>query len=355
VGFNIGLEENHTQFQWINFEACRMKSVFGLAVLALSVALQSGIASACETPRGTSPLAAKSFELREMLLSGRFDELERSRREASDLSRTVSDGQSVLIAFDGLARVPLPPCGGAATADRMVVFAPMRVRLDEWKKAMPESSLARFEEAMFYEGLAWAMRGKGVASTVAAEAWGDFRTNIAKAAAILDAAPEGERDVLWFDGRLRIGLAEGMPEPRFNRLFEQGLKQYPEFVELAVYAAPYYSQKWYGSREDAIRFVDGVAPRVKGTDPDVAYARMWWSANDQDMFTEGVRWDRFASGFRKLIEGYPDPWNVNHFALFACFAGDQATLKSLLARIDQPVMAAWRDPRFYQFCRSLAG
>jgi hypothetical protein len=61
------------------------------------------------------------------------------------------------------------------------------------------------------------------------------------------------------------------------------------------------------------------------------------------------------SGFERMISDYPDPWNVNNFAKFACIAGDGATLFRLTERIgDRPIMAAWQSAEYYGQCVSYA-
>jgi hypothetical protein len=42
-----------------------------------------------------------------------------------------------------------------------------------------------------------------------------------------------------------------------------------------------------------------------------------------------------------MIDDFPDPWNINNYARFACMARDWATVEQLAGRIgDKPVAMA---------------
>jgi hypothetical protein len=52
---------------------------------------------------------------------------------------------------------------------------------------------------------------------------------------------------------------------------------------------------------------------------------------------------------------YPDQWNLQNYAHFACQARDVETLRKLLPRIEQPVLAdAWSGAMSFPVCSGLA-
>ena len=56
-----------------------------------------------------------------------------------------------------------------------------------------------------------------------------------------------------------------------------------------------------------------------------------------------------------LVARYPDQWNYNRYARFACRAGDRDTAQAVLAKIAYPLPGAWYDePDRYARCRSWA-
>ena len=83
------------------------------------------------------------------------------------------------------------------------------------------------------------------------------------------------------------------------------------------------------------------------------YARIYWYASQahfqNELFTKSfAAWPRMKEGFEDVIARYPDSWNLNNYAKFACLARDKETTREILKRIQSdPVMEAWDPPSFY--------
>jgi hypothetical protein len=63
------------------------------------------------------------------------------------------------------------------------------------------------------------------------------------------------------------------------------------------------------------------------------------------------------TGFEDVVARYPDQWNYQNYAHFACQAGDSKTLDQLLSRhVRRPIIAeAWSGPVTFEECERLAG
>lgn len=89
------------------------------------------------------------------------------------------------------------------------------------------------------------------------------------------------------------------------------------------------------------------------------YARIYWNVSGyfDDSFLMRVEgnWPKFRAGLEDLVARYPDRWNLNGFARFACAAGDKDTTRRLLAQInDAAFPAAWPSQAIYYRCRNWA-
>jgi hypothetical protein len=65
-------------------------------------------------------------------------------------------------------------------------------------------------------------------------------------------------------------------------------------------------------------------------------------------------WPDIKNGFMDIIAQYPEPYNLNAFAYFACLAGDYATVDDILQRIGGDlIFEKWGSPgqENYQRCR----
>ena len=123
----------------------------------------------------------------------------------------------------------------------------------------------------------------------------------------------------------------------------------------------YLLPKWHGSALEIERFALNAAEQTRDIEGDGMYARIYWYAAQGDykdllFMTSFARWDQMRSGFEDVISRYPDQWNIQNFAHFACQAGDGKTLGKLLDRIARPVIAqAWAGSSSFADCERLAG
>lgn len=100
--------------------------------------------------------------------------------------------------------------------------------------------------------------------------------------------------------------------------------------------------------------------RVPPEDASAIYARIYWMASqsqfDLRVFSKSaVDWRQMVSGMEAVLSRYPDQWNINNFALFACAAGDGKTTAAMMNRMEgPPIMDAWRSRNTYEACLHLA-
>jgi hypothetical protein len=91
------------------------------------------------------------------------------------------------------------------------------------------------------------------------------------------------------------------------------------------------------------------------------YARIYWYAS-QDQFKDAIflvsvaHWKDMREGFKSIIADYPDQWNINNYAKFACLVGDEATTREAVGLMKgDPIESAWPSTDQYRSCEQLAG
>jgi hypothetical protein len=66
-------------------------------------------------------------------------------------------------------------------------------------------------------------------------------------------------------------------------------------------------------------------------------------------------WKKMKAGFDDIVKRYPDDWNYNHYAWFACVARDAATTKQAFEKVgDRLDTSLWSNRQWLNRCRSLA-
>lgn len=121
----------------------------------------------------------------------------------------------------------------------------------------------------------------------------------------------------------------------------------------------YNAPKWGGSAQAIEDFARAAVGRTRKTEGEGMYARIYWYAaqsqyHDQLFSQSKVDWPTMKRGIHDVLARYPDAWNLNNFARFACLAGDRAEAQALAARVgDIPDADVWnRDRGEFQACRA---
>jgi hypothetical protein len=145
---------------------------------------------------------------------------------------------------------------------------------------------------------------------------------------------------------ISIATWEGWPDAMARSFIEHSVEKEPEFWQTYFAASDYYSPYWNGDADKLERFANWAANKAQGAQGDALYTRIYWWNSDRyfnkQFFGSKIDCSRMMRGVDRLINTNPDPWNINHFALFAVSCGDKERAKSLFTRIgDNPDLVAW--------------
>lgn len=167
-------------------------------------------------------------------------------------------------------------------------------------------------------------------------------------------------DPHWYVVAANILKALGEDVYSYNKFIDDGLEKHPYYYQLYFSAIDYLAPKWHGDKHQIETFANRAVVRTKPTEGMGLYARIYWYAS-QTQYSErifldsDVVWRKMKEGIYDVIDEYPDSWNIQNFALFSCLAGDQETTRMLFDNISDPILIqAWKNPEYYNFCRSFA-
>jgi hypothetical protein len=232
--------------------------------------------------------------------------------------------------------------------EREAAFRELEDRTAQWARDYPNSPAAHIAHSMVLISHAWAYRGNGYAYTVKPESWAPFRRYIAMARANLETHKDvAAIDPRWYETMLTIARDESWDRSEFDALLAEALDREPRFYQTYFTALEYLLPKWHGGLGEIEAFAQGATSRTSTSDGRGLYARIYWYAS-QTQFQNGLfagsfaDWSRMKGGFDDVVASYPDAWNLNNYARFACLAKDKATTRALLERIDANVVSeAW--------------
>lgn len=138
---------------------------------------------------------------------------------------------------------------------------------------------------------------------------------------------------------------------------EEGLQRAPASYQLLFEVVLAGVECRSTALQPLVQRVINLGARTAGkAKADVIYARMMWFLTQiyaQDAFFASplVDWQRMRRGIETVMRQYPDAWNTNHFAKFACIARDRALARRLLPKAGEaPVTAVWQEQDVFDTC-----
>ena len=214
----------------------------------------------------------------------------------------------------------------------------------------------------FLVGHGWKFKGSGPGYEVRKENWKPFYEKLTKAREyLLQNKPIASTDPRWYEVMLVIARAEGWGRNKFDELTSEAVAKYPNFYQLYFAALDYLVPKWHGNRKEVENFANFAVEHTQSLEDMGMYARVYWYASQTQygngLFIESsVVWKKMKTGIDDVLARYPDQWNINNFARFACLAGDIDKAKELISRIQgDPIPKAWAgDVQHFATCKAWA-
>ena len=305
----------------------------------------------------TSARTAIAVETGKLLQARDYAGLEKLHRKLnSDRVRTPSGVWGLAVFYATLRDYP------PRTRD-MAYWQREDAQAARWSAQFPRSEVAPVFQLYLKQNRALAFRGNGNYADIRKEDLAPMQQAVKEGLALIDARgkiPLSKRDKPdggWYRARMDILAYSELFHSHFSYAWEAAAKMVPDYHE-AYFAAAYYSlPKWNGA-PDAVERMARLASTGSGADRDAMYARVYWYLNQTEyrgkIFDDSmVDWDDMKTSFDALVRAYPDPWNLNAYAYFACKAGDSDVMSALLKRIGEKVVyGVWGNggEREYQNC-----
>jgi hypothetical protein len=233
----------------------------------------------------------------------------------------------------------------------------MEAKAGRWAQAIPGSSAAAVFRSEIFVRHGYAFRGGGYSSSVSSENLEKFQAYVQRAyQALAECADCSRRDPQWHAQMLKVArLQAGRAGHRHATAWEAAVAAFPYYYDIYFEAAMTLAPQWGGSAAAVESMARSAADRTQDREGQALYARIYWSASrlfGGDPVKNGqAEWPRLRAGFDDIVQRYPDPWNLNSFARFACQQGDVPTLRRVFRLIGNQIdLLAWGGPRQLERC-----
>jgi len=233
-------------------------------------------------------------------------------------------------------------------------------QVDEWIAKTPQDSTPYLAKAILLTAYAWDARGGGWANTVDENGWRLFNERLVAARNVLEASSTiSKTNPVWYETMQTVALGQSWPEPAYTSLFNEAVHREPTYYFYYFNAAQYFLPRWQGRPGDLAQFVDQAVDRTQSKEGQTLYARIYWSLlwafETRTFAPDRANWPRMRQGFQDILRSYPDNWNANAFAFYACMAEDWPTYLQATRMVTHPEARMWMFGLDMSSCSQRAG
>ncbi len=227
---------------------------------------------------------------------------------------------------------------------------------DAYQAEIPTSPTPIIGKAKFYIALAWYYRGESYASDVSAPNMRRFIINMGKAEDVLfEGQTIGKTDPEWYATMLTVLGVQRARSADFNDVLWEGMQKYPDYYGIYFVAATHLERRWSGDDGLLDLFARYAMAHTAVNKGAAVYTRIYWHIQgyygNQLFYRTDVDWDLMKLGILDILKEYPDEWNIQHFASFACNNFDGQMTEWLIDQMnEEPIEGAWKL-RTFEACR----
>lgn len=233
--------------------------------------------------------------------------------------------------------------------------------IERWADASPTSPTPHVAYGMALMDHGWFFLDDRHADAVSPDALASFRQYMQRAHDYLLAHKAAASiDPHWYETMLIVARTQGWDVGPFRRLLDEALHAEPGFYQTYFVALDYLFPKSHGDVTMVEAFANEAVLLTRQTEGASMYARIYWYASQtqfgNEIFSESLAdWPKMRTAFDDVLTRYPDAWNTNWYARFACLARDRDKAYQLFDRIGaSPVAEAWDPPELFTRCREWA-
>jgi hypothetical protein len=211
------------------------------------------------------------------------------------------------------------------------VWQARQVQLQNWIRAKPDSPTPRIAIARVLTSYAWKARGGDWAHNVKQQDWETFFSRLNGALKYLqDASKLQQRCPVYWTSLQRIALGLQFDRSRYDSVFSQATREFPDFESYYYLRATYLLPRWNGTQGEWETDLSKSADAIGGESGDKVYARVVWYMHSCGFFTniftesKGLSWARIDKGFEAILKESPGSLSAQtERAHLAALVGDR--------------------------------
>lgn len=223
-------------------------------------------------------------------------------------------------------------------------------KLQQWTRQFPDSITPRLALAEAYRGYAWMARGTDTGDKVTDAGAKLMNERLGKSFICLQQAKnllEKQKDYGFYAIALRVCLGASLDRSAYEKFFEMGLQNAPDYSPIYEYKAYYLLPRWYGQQGDWEKFARKMTQRADNPNSEEIFARCALYLRDLGLFYDEFSaaddsWEDLKSSFHAIEKNYPDSLEIKStlclVSIKLCdYKEGRAQMKLLNEKVDMSV------------------
>jgi hypothetical protein len=231
-------------------------------------------------------------------------------------------------------------------------------KLKQWETQYPDSITPRLALAEVYLGYALVARGSDWGNTVTDAANKQITERLENCFAYLREARkflQAQKDYAFYSITLRACLWANVDRNDYEKIFNEGVQNAPDYSPIYEYKAYYLLPRWYGQPGEWETFARTMSKRKDIPNSEEIFARCAIYLRDLGYFFEEFSadeqsWDELKSSFHAIEKNYPESLQIKSIDCFQAvqmcdYREAREQMKLLDGKIDLDV---WPTKEFFQ-------
>ena len=225
----------------------------------------------------------------------------------------------------------------------------------QWVIDYPKSPTAILVRGIVMENHAWSLAEADRRAPMTDDQKKTFLDSLSKTREfLLKNKVVGSQDPHWYVSMIRVATALRLPKQEIMAIVKESSSRKPYYYQTYFAAVDYFSPKWGGDAETLDGFIRAVVEETRGEEGMALYSRIYWAALQSWYAADiwpALNWPDFRQGVHDVLKKYPDQWNLNSFARFACVAQDMKLAVDMFKEIENPDKDVWGTAADFKTCR----
>lgn len=231
-----------------------------------------------------------------------------------------------------------------------------KLRIEEWRKTVPDSKFAGFADLRFSYSQAWNARGTRFANDTKEDQFKRFKKQLLETETLILSKENTLKDTpISYNLLMAVTLDTNGTQSSAMEVFDYGVAKWPNYYDFYEVFLTRLVPKWGGSWNSVDEFINFWAKSLVQTEENTMYARLYYNVhkhNRIDPRSTLVDWTKLKPSLVNLYTRFPTVEYLTVASSYACLYADPRFYNSVINKTDLSTSEYWLGEMSKEACDS---